>query len=56
MFHEVFGKPQSTPGFCTRMRLRVFSSFRSDEPRMFPVTDAEKRELLRMYPANWKSR
>ena len=30
--------------------------FRSDVPRMFPLLDAEKRELLRMYPSDWKPR
>ena len=30
--------------------------FRSDVPRMFPLTDDEKRELLRMYPSDWKPR
>jgi hypothetical protein len=24
--------------------------FRSDQPRMFPLTDDEKRQLLTMYP------
>jgi hypothetical protein len=28
--------------------------FRSAEPRMFPLTDEEKRQLLAMYPAGWK--
>jgi hypothetical protein len=28
--------------------------FRSDEPRFFPLTDDEKRRLLRMYPPEWK--
>jgi len=32
------------------------AEFRSDVPRMFPLTDAEQRELLRMYPADWKPR
>jgi hypothetical protein len=30
--------------------------FRSDEPRVFPLTDVEKRHLLKMYPAHWKPR
>ena len=30
--------------------------FRSDVPRMFPLTDDEKGQLLRMYPADWKPR
>lgn len=30
--------------------------FRSDEPRLFPLTDDEKRQLLRMYPPEWKPR
>lgn len=30
--------------------------FRSDEPRVFPLTDEEKRHLLKMYPARWKPR
>ena len=30
--------------------------FRSDQPRLFPLTDDEKRQLLRMYPADWKPR
>jgi hypothetical protein len=30
--------------------------FRSDEPRVFPLTDEEKRQLLKMYPARWKPR
>jgi len=28
--------------------------FRSEEPRLFPLTDDEKRQLLSMYPAEWK--
>jgi putative ABC transport system substrate-binding protein len=28
--------------------------FRSDQPRMFPLTDDEKRQLLTMYPSQWK--
>jgi hypothetical protein len=28
--------------------------FRSDEPRLFPLTDDEKRQLASMYPADWK--
>jgi hypothetical protein len=28
--------------------------FRSDEPRMFPLTEGEMRQLTRMYPATWK--
>jgi hypothetical protein len=28
--------------------------FRSDHPRMFPLTDDEKRRLLVMYPPQWK--
>jgi hypothetical protein len=30
--------------------------FRSDEPRLFPLTDGEKRQLLMMYPADWQPR
>jgi hypothetical protein len=30
--------------------------FRSDQPRMFPLRDDEKRFLLTMYPSQWKSR
>ena len=30
--------------------------FRADEPRVFPLTDDEKRQLLTMYPSEWKSR
>lgn len=30
--------------------------FRSDEPRQFPLTDDEKRHLLRLYPPDWKPR
>lgn len=29
-------------------------AFRSDVPRLFPLTSDEKRELLRMYPPDWK--
>jgi hypothetical protein len=29
--------------------------FASDEPRVFPLTDAERRQLLGMYPSTWKS-
>jgi putative ABC transport system substrate-binding protein len=29
--------------------------FRSDQPRMFPLTDDEKRQLLMMYPPQWKT-
>jgi hypothetical protein len=32
------------------------SLFRSDVPRIFPLTDDEKRQLLRMYPSDWKPR
>lgn len=31
-------------------------AFRSDEPRTFPLTEAERRQLLGMYPPSWKSR
>jgi hypothetical protein len=30
--------------------------FKSDQPRMFPLNADEKRFLLSMYPAHWKSR
>jgi hypothetical protein len=30
--------------------------FRSDEPRLFPLTGDEKRHLLRLYPPDWKPR
>ena len=30
--------------------------FRSDEPRLFPLTHGEKRQLLMMYPADWQPR
>ena len=30
--------------------------FQSDVPRMFPLTDDEKGQLLRMYPPDWKPR
>jgi Dual-action HEIGH metallo-peptidase len=30
--------------------------FRSDAPRLFPLTDDEKSRLLLMYPAEWKPR
>jgi len=30
--------------------------FRSDEPRVFPLTDDEKRQLLGLYPSDWKPR
>jgi len=29
-------------------------AFRSDEPRVFPLTDDEKRQLLGLYPPEWK--
>jgi hypothetical protein len=29
-------------------------AFQAPEPRMFPLTDDEKRRLLRLYPADWK--
>lgn len=32
------------------------AAFRSDVPRIFPLTDSEKAQLLRMYPADWKPR
>jgi hypothetical protein len=32
------------------------SEFRSDEPRMFPLSKDEKRQLLGMYPFDWKPR
>ncbi len=30
--------------------------FRSDQPRMFPLSGVEKSSLLAMYPSQWKSR
>jgi hypothetical protein len=30
--------------------------FRSDEPLFFPITEFEKRQLLWMYPPEWKSK
>ena len=30
--------------------------FRSNEPRMFPLSEEEKRQLLKMYPPDWRSR
>lgn len=30
--------------------------FRSDEPRLFPLTDDDRRHLLKMYPRDWKPR
>ena len=30
------------------------SLFQSDEPRMFPLLESEKRTLLALYPPNWK--
>lgn len=32
------------------------SAFRSDEPRMFPLTEDEKGQLLGMYSSDWKPR
>jgi hypothetical protein len=29
-------------------------AFQSAEPRYFPLNDGDKRQLLRMYPADWK--
>jgi hypothetical protein len=31
-------------------------AFRSKEPRMFPLSEEEKRQLLLMYPPDWKPR
>jgi len=31
-------------------------AFSSSEPKLFPLTDDEKRQLRRMYPADWKPR
>ena len=31
-------------------------AFYSSEPKLFPLTDDEKRQLRRMYPADWKPR
>jgi hypothetical protein len=31
-------------------------AFRSSEPRMFPLSEEEKRQLLSMYPPDWKPR
>jgi hypothetical protein len=31
-------------------------AFRSEKPRYFPLSAADKTELLRLYPADWKSR
>jgi hypothetical protein len=30
--------------------------FQSSEPRIFPLSDEEKRRLLEMYPPNWRPR
>src|SRR5882672_7016215 len=30
------------------------NAFRSAEPRMFPLTDEEKQQLISMYPVGWK--
>ena len=30
------------------------TAFRSDEPRLFPLIDEEKLQLLRLYPPDWK--
>ena len=30
--------------------------FRSDEPRLFPLTDEERAQLFRMYPSTWRPR
>jgi hypothetical protein len=30
--------------------------FRSDLPRLFPLTDDDRRQLLKMYPRGWKPR
>jgi hypothetical protein len=32
------------------------AEFRSDEPRMFPLTEDERQQLREMYPADWKAR
>jgi hypothetical protein len=29
--------------------------YRSDEPRLFPLTDEEKRWLLTLYPLEWST-
>jgi hypothetical protein len=29
-------------------------AFRSDTPRMFPLTDAERRQLIALYPPSWR--
>jgi len=31
-------------------------AFRSSEPRVFPLSEEEKRQLFSMYPADWKPR
>jgi len=41
---------------CGRPSLCRPALFRSDQPRMFPLTAVEKSWLLAMYPAQWKSR
>ncbi len=41
---------------CGRPALCRPAEFRSDEPRMFPLAAEEKRQLLGMYPPDWKPR
>lgn len=41
---------------CGRPALCRPTEFRSDEPRIFPVTEDERQQLRGMYPVGWKSR
>jgi hypothetical protein len=39
---------------CGRPALCRPDGYRSEVPRMFPLSDDDKRQLLRMYPPDWK--
>jgi hypothetical protein len=36
--------------------MKPTDAFQSAEPKLFPLTDDEKRQLLAMYPGDWKPR
>ena len=46
----------STKLMCGRPAPCRPNAFESTEPKIFPLTDEEKRQLLALYPADWKSR
>jgi len=54
--HAIGLRHNTDPKFlmCGRPALCRPDEFRSDEPRMFPLSEEEKRQLVAMYPPDWK--